>query len=171
MGGLRRGGGERDRSRGGTETEELTSSPWLKPGDSRSRLRGFLFRRRLRKGEPLPTDTISTGFDRQPGGKNVLRGVVVSVVQSAASWAHPFAGTQRQFCEQVPARRAGFARRIPAVNDDHLTSSPFSFVLQTRPELGPPGSTDRKAILHEGPLLGNAIPPRPEGRGFLARKS
>src|SRR3979490_2807870 len=92
----------------------LTSSPRLKAGDSNLRRLGFLLHGRLRKGGPLPTDTSSTGIARVSPGygttcrKDVLRRVEVPVVQGAAGRTRPVPGGERQFRQQVSARRAGF---------------------------------------------------------------
>ena len=48
-------------------TSCLTSSPRLKPGDSRAHARGFLFHSRLRAGCPVPSDISSTGISTVSG--------------------------------------------------------------------------------------------------------
>jgi len=78
-----------------------------------------------------------------PAGKNVLRGVHIPVVPGAAGQALPHPRTQAQFCEQVPARRAGFRAGIPAVHGDNGPAVPLRLVLQHGPELRPASAGDR----------------------------
>src|SRR2546429_8987176 len=79
----------------------------------------------------------SAGSHRLTGGQDVLRGVDVPVGPGAARGARPVPRRKAQLREQVPARRAGRAGRVPAVNYDQLASGALAFVLQLVAELAP----------------------------------
>ena len=69
--------------------------------------------------------------------KDVLRGVDVPVMPGAAGRARPVPRGQAQLREQVPARRAGLGRRVPAVDHDQVAAVPLAFVLKLAAELAP----------------------------------
>jgi len=85
------------------------------------------------------SDISSTGIDargacRKTYGKDVLRRVDVPVMPGAAGRALPRPGVQAQRREQMPARRAGLAGRVPAVDHDQVPSRLGRLVLQHLPE-------------------------------------
>src|SRR5699024_11704997 len=115
-------------------------------GDSRTRVREFLFRRRLPLGWPMRSDIAYAGVWclRQPGGdEHVLRGVDVPVVPGAAVRTRPVAGPERQRGEQVPACAARLGAGIPAVDQHEPAPRLLRLVFEHGPELGPTGFADR----------------------------
>ena len=74
--------------------------------------------------------------------KNVLRRVDIPVVPGAAGRARPVPRLQARLGEQVPAGRAGLARRVPAVDRDHVPSGPGRLVLDHAAEGAPPAVGD-----------------------------
>ena len=103
---------------------------------------GFLFHSRSPKGGPLRSYISSAGSNGKTCRQDVLRGVDVPVVPGAAGRALPRPGLEREFREQVPARRAGLGRRVPAVDHDHVPPRPGRLVLQHPPESTPPAVGD-----------------------------
>jgi hypothetical protein len=113
----------------------------------------FLLRCRLpRKGKPPWSHTDSTGLvgrrrplgrHRQPGGKDVLRGVQVPVVPGAAIGTGPFTDVQSELIENEPAIsvRTALARRLPSV-DHHkpLGASSGSVPSESAPKVWTPRS-------------------------------
>ena len=93
-------------------------------------------------------DISSTGITRVTPGygttcrKDVLRGVDVPVVPGAAGRASPLPGGQGQAREQVPARRAGLGRGVPAVDDDKAAAVPLALVFKLAAELALPAVGD-----------------------------
>src|SRR5579864_3735576 len=89
------------------------------------------------------SDVSSAGIARGAPGygttcrKDVLGGVDVPVVPGAAGRASPLPGGQAQAGEQVPARRAGLGRGVPAVDHDQAAPVPLALVLQLAAELAP----------------------------------
>ncbi|SMC58971.1 hypothetical protein SAMN05660733_00624 [Lentzea albidocapillata] len=108
----------------------------------------FLFHRRPRKGEPLPSDISSTGIARVASGcdstsrKDVLGRIEIPVVPGAATRTRPVPGRERQFSEQIPAHRTGLAGRVPTVDHDQRAARSFTLVLKLAPELTPAGIGD-----------------------------
>jgi hypothetical protein len=74
--------------------------------------------------------------------KDVLGGVDVPVVPGAAGRAAPVPGGQAQVREQVPTRRAGLGRRVPAADHDQVAAIPLALVLQLAAELAPAAVRD-----------------------------
>ena len=109
---------------------------------------GFLFHSRPHPGGPGVSDISSAGIGTVSGAygktcrQNVLRRVDVPVVPGAAGRALPRPGVQAQRREQMPARRAGFRRRIPAVDHHEVPPVPLALVLQLAAELTPPAVAD-----------------------------
>ena len=133
---------------GWPRTLPLTSSPRLKPGDSSGHPLGFLFHSRLRTGCPVPSYISSTGIGTIGAyGKtcrtNVLRRVDVPVVPGTAGRARPVPRLQTQVRKQAPARRAGLAGGVPAVDHDQAPAVPGRLVLQLAAELTPARVMDR----------------------------
>jgi|GEM_PF-2267885 len=81
--------------------------------------------------------------------KNVLRGVDVPVMPSAAGRARPVTCPEVQERKQVPTCRAGLGRGVPAVDDDQAAAVPLALVLQLSAELAPPAVRDRAG---QGPV-------------------
>ena len=83
----------------------------------------------------------STGITRAFPGygktcrKDVLRGVVVPVMPGAAVGTPPVPHRQLQARQQVSARGARLAGRVPAVDDHDPLTRAFGLVLQLTPEL------------------------------------
>ncbi len=69
--------------------------------------------------------------------KNVLRRIDVPIVPGAAMRACPMPRGQAQSREQVPARRAGLGRWVPAVDHDQLAPRTLALVLELAAELTP----------------------------------
>src|SRR6185437_3243868 len=96
-------------------------------------------------GGPGMSDISSAGIARMTpgyrltGGKDVLRGVDVPVVPGAAGRARPVPRRKGEFFEQVPARRAGLGRRVPAVDHYQGAPVPLALVLKLAAELSEPG--------------------------------
>ena len=117
-------------------------------GDSGPCGPGFLFHCRVHPGGPGMSDVSSAGIARGAPGygttcrKDVLGGVDVPVVPGAAGWASPLPGGKAQDREQVPARRAGLGRGVPAVDDDQAAAVPSALVFQLAAELAPPAVRD-----------------------------
>ena len=94
------------------------------------------------------SDISSAGIARRIPGygktcrKDVLRGVDVPVVAGTASGARPVPRGQGKLREQVPACRAGFARRIPPVDHDQFPAVPLAFVRKLPAELTPAAVAD-----------------------------
>src|ERR1700728_2931151 len=88
-------------------------------------------------GRSRVADISSAGCHRLTSGQDVLRGVDVPVVPGAAGRALPRPGGKAQFGEQVPARRAGLGRGVPAVDDDELPTVAVAFVFELAAELAP----------------------------------
>src|SRR5260370_20437271 len=115
------------------------------PRDGASGPRGLVFRvrRRPHPGRPGMSYISSAGIARGAPGygttcrKDVLGGVDVPVVPGAAGRASPMPRRQAQLREQVPARRAGRGRRVPAVDDHQAAPVPLALVLQLAAELAP----------------------------------
>ena len=84
----------------------------------------------------------SAGRNGKTCRQDVLRGVDVPVMPGAARGTRPVPGGKAQFREQVPARRAGLAGRVPAINYDQLASDALAFVLQLAAELAPAAVRD-----------------------------
>src|SRR5260370_28074240 len=109
---------------------------------------GVLFRRRPPPGRPGMSYLSSAGIARGAPGygttcrKDVLGGVDVPVVPGAAGRASPMPRRQAQLREQVPARRAGLGRRVPAVDYHQAAPVPLALVLQLAAELAPPAVGD-----------------------------
>src|SRR5215469_12458359 len=85
----------------------------------------------------------SAGSHRLTSGQDVLRGVDVPVVPGAASGARPVSCGKAQFREQVPARPAGLAGRVPAAGHDQCPTVPLALVLNLAAELAPSAAGDR----------------------------
>src|SRR6185503_6732665 len=75
--------------------------------------------------------------------QDVLGGVEIPVMPGAAGRACPVPGVQLQLREQVPARRAGLGRRVPAVDDYQSAAVPLALVRQLAAELTPAAVRDR----------------------------
>lgn len=111
--------------RGGSPPARLL--PALKDGDSRTRDREFLCRRRSLTGGPVQSDIRSAGVSclRRPGGdEDVLGGIDVPVVPGAAVGARPLSCPEGQCCEQVPARAARLGTGVPAVDHHGPATGP-----------------------------------------------
>src|ERR1700734_440570 len=106
-------------------------------GDSGSHGPGFLFHCRSHPGGPGVSDIGSAGSNGKTCRQDVLRGVNVPVVPGAAGRALPRPGSQGQLREQVPARGAGLAARVEAVDYDQVPPGPGSLVLELAAELAP----------------------------------
>lgn len=90
----------------------------------------------------------------QPGrDHNALRGVDVPVMPGATGGELPRPRCEAQTGEQVPARRAGLARRVPAIADREDTSIAVGLVGQHLAEFGPAAAGDR---LRQAPVLDHA---------------
>ena len=74
--------------------------------------------------------------------QDVLSGINVPVVPGAAGRALPRPRAQAQLREQVPARHAGLAGGVPAVDHDQVPPGPLRLVLQLAPEFAPPAVGD-----------------------------
>src|SRR6266496_2522362 len=85
----------------------------------------------------------SAGSHRLTSGQDVRRGVDVPVVPGAAGRARPLPGAQAQLREQVPARRAGLGRGVPAVDHDQVPAVPLALVRELAAELAPAAVADR----------------------------
>ena len=88
------------------------------------------------------SDASSAGSHRLTSGQDVLRRVDVPVVPGAAGRARPLPGAQAQLREQVPARRAGLARRVPPADHDQFPAVPLALVLKLAAELAPAAVAD-----------------------------
>src|SRR2546430_6000997 len=88
-------------------------------------------------GGPGVSYVSSAGRNGKTCRQDVLRGVDVPVMPSAAGRALPRPGTEAQGREQVPARRARLAGRVPPIDHDQATSGALAFVLQLAAELAP----------------------------------
>ena len=93
-------------------------------------------------GRSRVSDISSAGSHRLTSGQDVRGGVDVPVVPGTAGRACPVACPEGQFGEQVPARRAGLRRWVPAVDHDQASPVALAFVLQLAAELTPAAVTD-----------------------------
>src|SRR5258707_6624254 len=118
------------------EIAEVDTFPRLKPGDS-----CFTGARRVGHG-PSRSYRLSTGVHRASHGKNILRGIDISIMPDPTCRTRPLAHVQGQGVKHVPAGVATLGTGIPAVNLDQRAPIPGRFVLQLPPQLAPPDVTD-----------------------------
>src|SRR5258705_475321 len=85
----------------------------------------------------------SAGRNGKTCRQDVLRGVDVPVVPGAAGRALPRPGGQAQRGEQMPARRAGLAGRVPAVDYDQVPPCDGRLVFDHAAEGSPAAVGDR----------------------------
>ena len=85
----------------------------------------------------MRTYAASTGRHRQPGGHNVLCGVVVSIMLGAAALTCPRAYSKRQRIADQTTCRACLTTRKEPVNNYQFTPVPCTFVLQYGTEFRP----------------------------------
>src|SRR5215831_14371847 len=93
-------------------------SPRRTAGDS-----CFIGARRIGHGRSR-SYRLSTGVHHAPDGKDVLRGVDVSVIQDTAVWAHALPRVQRQKIEHTPTDMTAPGTGIPPVKADQRAPVP-----------------------------------------------
>ena len=113
---------------------------------------------------PIRSYVRSTDFHRKPCGKNVMRGVDIPIMVSAAVGAVPFTNVQRQLFNDVPTLATPLRTRKPAVNLDQCATIPVALVLKLSNQFAPTGIADRQRklpilhhVLHCQVLDGNRL--------------
>src|SRR5690349_24868848 len=110
----------------------------------------------------------SAGRNGKTCRQDVLRGVDVPLMPGAARGTRPVPGGQAQLREQVPARRAGLAGRVPAVDHSQFASGALALVLQLTAALAPAAvRDDARTVPVADPVLDGEVfdPARASGAG------
>ena len=98
------------------------------------------------------TDIAITGY-REPRGKNVVRSVLVSIVDCATGRTRPGSNTERKTFDDMPTTMACLAAREEAINLQQGSLVPLALVRQEREKHAPRGVGDNtsEAVVLEHP--------------------
>ncbi len=118
----------------------------------------------------MPRGTFFLGQEAQPLGQDVPRCVQVSVMGRAAPWTGPLAHRQRHLAHDVPAGRAGLARRVPARDLDQPPAAHGELVLELAHQLaeGGVGHRPREAMVRHHALGAQVL--RADGLVFARQR-
>ena len=86
---------------------------------------------------PPRSDRLSTGIDRTSCGKNVSRGIDITIMDHPAFGTGPDTDIKRKGFQHMTTVKAAFGGGVPFVDLDEGAPIPGSFVLQLPHELTP----------------------------------